>query len=786
VPTTFASGLSSTEAARRGAAEGRNVIPRADRPAWWRSVVGQLRDAVVLVLLAAGTLTALTGDWADTAVILAVVVVNTAIGAGQEVRAGRAVAALAELTAPRAVVVRDGRPTELDARDVVTGDLVRLAAGDIVAADAALEHAVALQVDESMLTGESVPVAKAAGDTVYAGTVVTRGRGTATVTSVGAASALGRLAGSVLAARVVRTPLQQQLAVLGRRLAVAASVAALAVALLNLAGGRSLETSLVLAVSLAVAAIPESLPAVVSLSLALAARRMSRRGVLVRKLAAVEALGSITVLAMDKTGTLTEGRMTADVLREELPADGTPSLGEALVLCNDAPAAGASSAADPTEVALVRAAAAAGVDVAATRSAWPRVAEVPFDAATARMTTVHASPAGHQVSVCKGAPEAVFALLDGDAAEAHAAASRLAADGRRVLAVTARVEPQTRWRLIGLAGLSDPPRATAAATVAAFKAAGVRPVMITGDHPQTAGAVARAVGVDGADAVHARVRPEDKSGIVTRLQQSGEVVAMTGDGVNDAPALRAADVGVAMGRRGTEVAKQAADLVLADDELSAMVPAIAEGRRVYGNLKRFLRYGLTGGVAEVLVMLLGPAVGLAVPLRAGQILWMNLLTHGLPGVAMGGEPAAADVLVRAPRSPRAQLLDRRLAVQVGVLGALFAAVALGVGAWAHHAERPAQSFVFLALTFAQLALAVTLRPAGTRPNQNPLLWGSVLLNAGLAVAAVRWAPLRELLRTAPVGWDGIGLCLAVGVGVAVLARLHAGRTRPGRTRRLRI
>lgn len=760
-------GLSTHDAAIRSATGGPNEVPTARPAPWWHSVLAQLRDAVILVLLAAGTLTALTGDWADTAVIAAVIVVNTAIGAGQEVRAGRAIAALAELTAPRASVVRDGELCTVDARQVVRGDLVRLVAGDIVAADAQVSDAVALQVDESMLTGESMPVDKSAGDSVFGGTVVTRGHAHATVTAIGAASALGRLARSVQAARVPRTPLQQQLAVLGRWLAIGASAAAMVVALLNLAGGRSLETSLVLAVSLAVAAIPESLPAVVSLGLALAARRMSRHGVLVRRLGAVEALGSITVLAVDKTGTLTEGSMRVDVVREEPGGRDLPSLLEATVLCNDAP--GGDGNGDPTEIALVQAAVAAGVDVARVRARWPRLAETPFDAATARMTTVHRSPStGAPVRICKGSPEAVLALPGIAGGDARTATHELAESGRRVLAVAGQTAGS--WRLLGLVGLLDPPRRTAAATVAAFQAAGVRPVMITGDHAGTARAIGSAVGV-AAESVHARVRPEEKSAIVRSLRAAGEVVAMTGDGVNDAPALRAADVGVAMGKRGTEVAKQAADLVLSAEDLAAMVPAIAEGRRVYDNVKRFLRYALTGGVAEVLVMLAGPLFGLAVPLRAGQILWMNLLTHGLPGVAMGSEPAADDVLTRPPRPPRAQLLDRRLVGQVAVVATVAAAAALGAGWWADSSGLSAQSVVFLTLTFAQLAIAFAVRSVGLRFARNPLMICSIAANVLLTVLAVRWQPLQDLLRTESVGTGQILACLALGGAVAVVARL---------------
>ncbi|HZY76881.1 MAG TPA: cation-transporting P-type ATPase, partial [Jatrophihabitantaceae bacterium] len=607
-------GLTEVEAAERLAHDGCNELLIAPSLRWRTAVLRQLTDVMILVLLAAAVLTAAVGDLADTTVIVLVVLLNSTLGAVQEMRAGRAVEALADLTAPRATVVREGVVREVDARTVVLGDRLQLSAGDIVAADAELIKTESVQLDESMLTGEAEPVSKAPGETVYAGTVVTRGRAWAAVTAVASATAIGGIARSVQRASAPPTPVQRQLAVLGHRLAWVTAFAALVVGVLNLASGRGIETSLVLAVSLAVAAIPESLPAVVALALALAARRMASRGVLARRMVAVEALGSITVMATDKTGTLTTGRMA---LADSWPAFGSDrdQLLEAAVLCNDAnPSHEAATQNDPTEVAIVDGAVAAGVDVRAARTAYPRVAEIPFEAATARMTTMHSSPDGGLVTICKGAPEAVL----GEVADAPGAPDRAAAfadSGYRVLAV-ARRDGTDAWRLLGLIGLSDPPRPQARQMIDAFRDAGVRPVMITGDHPRTAAAIARQVGIgdDGAPGgdVHARIRPDGKVAVVAALQSDGEVVAMTGDGVNDAPALRAADVGIAMGRRGTQVARQAADLVLTDDDLSAMVPAIGEGRRAYDNLRRFLHYALGGGVAEVLIMLFGPLLGFPV------------------------------------------------------------------------------------------------------------------------------------------------------------------------------
>jgi Ca2+-transporting ATPase len=772
-------GLTEREASRRLAADGRNELRRrAGRPVL-RAVWHQLTDTVIVVLLIAAALTAAVGDATDTAVILAVIILNTTLGVVQEVRSASALAALSDLTAPKATVIRDGLEREVASACVVRGDLIRLAAGDVVPADGVLATQTAVQVDESMLTGESVAVDKSAGETVYAGTVVTRGHGDALVAATADSTAIGGIAHSLATRAAPKTPVQRQLAVLGRRLAVAVALAAVVVAAINLAGGRGVETSVVLAISLAVAAIPESLPAVVSLALSMAARRLSSHGVLTRRLPAVEALGSVTVIAADKTGTLTEGRMTVEQLWTPTGTDAQRrELLVAGVLCNDACTTIDGSPArrdDPVEIALVEAAVGDGLDVAAIRAAHPRSGEVPFDASTARMTTTHLRPDDVEFVVCKGSAERILAGLPG-AEEASVAADDLAVRGYRVLAVTISAAGSTR--IAGLIGFRDPPRANAHAVIDAFRAAGVRPIMITGDHRSTAQAIASAVGIDDHDrALFARVLPDEKRSIVDGLRASGEVVAMTGDGVNDAPALRAADIGVAMGRQATEVARQSADLVLTGDDLAAMVPAIAEGRRAYDNLRRFLHYALSGGLAEILVMLAGPLFGFVVPLQAGQILWVNLLTHGLPGVAIGNEPADADVLHRPPRRTDDQLLDRGTAQRVAVLAAVVAASCLAAGAYARHIGHPWQSTIFVTLTLAQLVVVMSLRPHGMRWRDNLLLPAAVALNLALIVSAVAWAPLRELLHTQSLSLADLMVCLVASVPPGVVAALQVRRRR---------
>ncbi len=711
-------GLSSAEAAARLAVGGRNVLP-APRPVpLWRQIAAQLHDPLVLVLLAAAVLTLATGDWTDATVILLVIVVNTAAGVIQEIKAGHAISALTQLAAPEARVIRDGGQRQIPAAEVVAGDLLVLAEGDIVPADAQVIEAAALLVDESALTGESVPVDKAPGASgagmaavESAGTVVVRGRGRAVVTATGTASAMGRVA-ALMTAKAGLTPLQHRMIGVGRALAAAAVVLCAIVLAMGLARGQSAELMVITAISLVVAAVPESLPAVVTLALALGARRMTARNALIRHLPAVETLGSVTVLGTDKTGTLTEGSMVArrlwtpageavisgtgyapqgQVLQDGRPLDAAAApavtgLLTAAALCNDAalrpPAEGQgwTAVGDPTEAALLTAATRLGLQPGQLTATMPRVSERPFDSGRKRMTTVHQRPAGGVRVICKGAPESLLrpAVLAEDpaiVARARDRAGDLARGGFRVLAVAAADRPavpatddlEQGLRLLGLIGIVDPPRRSAATTIAACQAAGITPVLITGDHPATARAIATELGIlhrgeDVADCsdpsadlgdlrarVFARAAPEQKLAIISARQAAGDVVAMTGDGVNDGPALRHADIGVAMGQRGTEVARQAADLILADDNLQTVVAAAEEGRRVYGNIRRFLLYGLSGGSAEILVMLAGPALGLALPLLPAQILWVNLLTHGLPGVALGGEPANPGVMGRPPR-----------------------------------------------------------------------------------------------------------------------------------------
>ncbi|WP_446220648.1 cation-translocating P-type ATPase [Micromonospora sp. IBHARD004] len=834
--------MSAAAAAARLRAEGPNLVGPPPRRHLAARILHQLTDPLVALLLAAAVVTTVLADYPDTAVIVLVVAVNTAIGVVQEVRADRAIAALDRLAAPTARVVRDGYDLILPAGEVVRDDLVRVQAGDVVPADLLLLAASRLQLDESALTGEAVPVARDAGAELAAGTVVTTGRATGVVLRTGPASALGRISGLVARTRPGPTPLQRRLAGLGRALGLTAVLLSALVFAVGVFGGRPVVEMAVIAVSLVVAAVPESLPAVVTLALALGARRMAGTRAIPRRLHAVETLGSVTVIASDKTGTLTEGRMavqqavTAEGARYAVTGAGYAPRGtvhrdggrvgvpgelrrlaRAGLLCNDATLAPPderrpewTAVGDPLEAALVAFAGRCGLDAEATRAAWPRVAEHPFDQATRRMTTVHRG-CGRYLVVCKGAPENVLVapLVDAspqELAALTAKAHRLAAEGLRVLAVASALlgappDPAapTGLRPVGLVAVGDPLRAGAADLADSFDRAGVRLVLVTGDHPATAAAIGGQLGLwrdgdpvvrgddgDPADAdpaarVFARTQPDQKLDIVAGLQARGHVVAMTGDGVNDAPALRRADIGVAMGG-GTEVARQAADLVLVDDDLSTVAAAIGEGRRIYDNTRRFLRYALSGGVAEIAVMLLGPLFGLAVPLLPAQILWINLLTHGVPGVALGAEPAESGTLRRPPRSPQESVLGAGLGRDVLLTGGLIATVTLAAGGAAARWDRPWQSVVFLVLGLAQLGVALAVRVPrrmAARPG-NPGLLAAVALSALLQVGGVLLGPLRTLLGTVPLGVPELLACAAVAALPGLVLRLTR---RPGVTPR---
>ena len=840
-------GLRVDEAQRRQALHGPNELPSKAQRGPLAILAAQFTDFMVLVLLAAAVVSGLIGDLIDTAAILVIVVLNAAIGFMQSWRADRAMAALKQLAAARATVLRSGQRQDVPARELVPGDIVLLEAGNKVPADLRLIHSAQLHVDESALTGESVTVAKhsaalpdsadsALGDRLnmaFKGTTATLGRGRGLVVATGKATELGKVA-QLLDPEDRTTPLQRRLAAFGKRLALVVIGICVVIFVAGVWRGEQALLMALTAISLAVAAIPEALPAVVSVLLALGARRMVAVNALVRRLPSVETLGSVTTICSDKTGTLTQNKMHAELVwaQDQPWVPGDPSPGPVLLetlraaaLCNDSHRNGGNGAAqdwqgDPTETALVVAAQSGGIDKAAQETQWPRLKELPFDSERKRMTTLHASTEGF-TGYTKGAPESVLPCCDAqwtpdgalplDAASVIAQADTLAAQGLRVLALARRdhaalPEPlvadsiEQHLQFLGLVALIDPPRAEAAAAVRDCITAGIMPVMITGDHPATARAIAMRLGiVDDAQAevlsgqdlaalddaalllrvsqvrVYARVDPAQKIRIVEALQAQGEIVAMTGDGVNDAPALKRADIGVAMGKGGTDVAREAASMVLLDDNFASIVEAVREGRRIYDNIRKFVRYAMTGNSGEIWTLFLAPLVFLPIPLLPIHILWVNLVTDGLPGLALAAEPAERGVMQRPPRAHTESLFANGMWQHILGFGLLIAGLCLGVQAWAlstGHAHW--QTMVFTVLTLSQMAHVMAIRSEreslwqiGLGSNK-PLL-GAVLLTFVLQMATIYVPLLNPIFKTEPLSLGELAICLgaAATVGVAV-------------------
>jgi Ca2+-transporting ATPase len=807
---------------------------------WWVVALNQFRDFMIVVLLVAAVVSGVLGEPKDTVAILAIVLLNGIVGAVHEFRAQQAMASLRRIAPLAANVVRGGRSQRIDADELVPGDIVVLAAGDIVPADIRLIECAQLHTDESVLTGESMIVAKspeaiAAPDIVvgdrlnmaFKSTSVAEGRGLGVVVATGIATEIGKIAQLLREGEQTRTPLQLRLGRFGSRLALGVlAVCAVVFALGVMRGGDALLMFLT-AVSLAVAAIPEALPAVVTVALAIGAKKLSVAKSLVRHLPAVEALGSVTFICTDKTGTLTQNRMVVAELalagggRGALAEIEDPAVraafGSALALCNDVPFGdGAESTpADATERALADAAASGGYDKVALSAAHPRVAEIAFNTATKRMTTVHATGAS-AVAYMKGAPENVVECCTRrlgaagapeafDASEALQEATALAARGFRVLGLAQRPLSdfagdtdalEQDFTLIGFVALSDPLRPEVPAAVTQCMEAGVKPVMITGDHPQTAAEIGRRLGLlDGdttvltgaelarlSDAefaakvesirVYARVDPEQKLRIVRALQQRGEFVAMTGDGVNDAPALKQASIGIAMGQRGTDVAREASDIVLLDDNFSTIVAAIREGRRVYDNIRKFIKYTMSSNAGEILVLLILPFAGYPVPLLPIHILWVNLVTDGVPGVAFSAEPAESGIMRRPPRSPTESVFGAGMLTHMIwaglVIGGVSSAAVLFVAA-----DRAIvlQTMVFTTLVFAQLVHAIAVRTERDSLRtigywSNPYLLLSIFIALAGQLAVVYVPSLNELFSTSPLQAGELALCVALSVAEA--------------------
>ena len=715
-------GLASAEVLRSGAEHGPNELARREATPAWRVVLAQFTSPLVLLLLGAAVVAAIIGDLADALAITSIVAVNAVVGFSQEWRAEKAVLALRALTAARATVVRDGRARVIPAAEVVVGDLLVLEPGDVVAADAHVLEAHELSTLEAVLTGESTPVAKSTdpvppatplaerSDAVFMGTAVATGAGRAVVEAVGMSTEMGKIAGLLVRPRRSITPLQRRLAGLGRILLYACLLLVTIVAAIGFLRGLALLEVMMTAVALAVAAVPEGLPAVVTVALAVGVRRMSREDVLVRRLASVETLGCATVICTDKTGTLTTGVMA---VRETWAPDEGALLRAAAACCDAQLGVGEEATGDPTEVAILRAARNWDVDRASIEREHPRVRTWPFDAERRRMAVLR----DDGTLYLKGAMEVVLPLCSHGTDGAVEAADALAARGLRVLAVaTGRGEDERDMVLCGLIGIADAPRPEAVAAVRDAHRAGIDVVMITGDHPLTAMAIAREMGivregVEPSKVVHARKTAADKTEIVRQLRAQGEVVAMTGDGANDAPSIREADIGIAMGRTATEVTRESSEMILTTDDLSGVVAAVREGRIIYENIRKTVVYLLSGNSSQLVFMMIGVAVGLPLPLLPLQLLWVNMMTEPLPGLALAVDPADDDVLARPPRDPSEPLLGPSQWRQIFWISLLHSTLFLGAFVWSlqRYDEITARSLAFGGFVFGVLLRAFASR-----------------------------------------------------------------------------
>jgi P-type Ca2+ transporter type 2C len=840
--TSLDAGLTSAEAARRLVDVGANRVGDVPERPLWRLALDQFRSLVVLLLLGATAVAAALGDILESLAILVALMLNAAIGFGTEWRARVSLARLRDLTVPHALVRRDGAVKRIRAAELVPGDVIVLEAGAQAPADARLITAVALRVDEAALTGESVPAEKSADAAVspqapvaerttmvYLGTPIVAGRGVAVVTATGIASELGRIGQLIGLAGERTTPLERHVEVLGRRLMAAALAISAFVGVIGVIQGLPLGLMLETAISLAVAAIPEGLPAITAVALAAGLWRLARAGALVRRLPAVETLGSTTVICADKTGTMTENRMTVARLHiggrslafeDALDGAGHPASVARLLmvsaLVNDTVIERDGDHhrlhGDPTETALVEALLRTGVDPVELGRQWPRRDEQPFDSTTRFMATWHDAPHGAQVLLVKGAPAVVLersrwtddgverrSLTPDGRARLLEANRALAALGLRVLAVAWRPEVAGDRRVddltfLGFVALEDPLRPGVGEAIARCRDAGIATIMLTGDQRVTAEAVGRRLGLP-VDAVRSRVSPEEKFALIERLQREGHVVAMTGDGINDAPALARADIGVAMGRHGTDVARDAADLVLTDDNFPTIVRAVEEGRVIYANLQKVIRFLFSCNLSEIVLIFAAIAAGLPAPLLPLQILWINLVTDILPAVALIRDPAEPDIMRRPPRDPRAALVSRRAGVEMLVDGVLLSAGALTGyvwGIWQYGVGAHAGTLSFLTLVLLHPFQALNCRSQSAvwwRLPPNPLIWVSVVVLALVQWLAIAPTPLADVLQTVPlsaIDWLVATACAVWPVAAMQLAKLirasgrgGAGRLTPG-------
>ncbi len=862
-------GLNDDTVTQRIQEYGLNQLTEKGSKSIWTMLYEQLVEPLVVILLIAAGISALLGKAEEFIAIMTIVILNAVLGIVQERRAEEAIEALKRMSQPNVRVRRNGIATTVEATQLVPGDVLILEAGNIIPADARVTEAINLRVQEASLTGESYPVDKSEkalkdsnltlGDRVnmlYSGTSVAYGRGTAIITTTGMNTELGRIADMIQSVDSGKSPLQKRMNELGKILFGAAFVVMALAFVVGFISGQEVSEILLASVAIAVAVVPEGLPAVVTISLALGAQRMLKRRSLIRKLPAVETLGSVTVIASDKTGTLTENRMTVTVIdvagetldttvamqnsadREDLPQDSALALlllGSALA--NDSYLQVTDTGkleviGDPTEGAMMLAADHYKLDKEDVQNQYPRIAEVPFSSERKRMTTIHdikdgelsvlKDYEGQYVAFTKGAPDGLLDLckhvfFDGEVVpldddfmtRIQTSNNKLASQGLRVLGVAfnplkhhnaienAEVVEQDMV-FVGLIGMIDPPRAEVIGAVDTSKIAGIRPIMITGDHPMTALAIAQQIGIVGDNAevitgrqlaemsdealgrrvdevsVYARVSPEHKLRIVQALQNNGEIVAMTGDGVNDAPALKQADIGVAMGITGTDVSKEASDMVITDDNFATIVYATEEGRAIYDNVRRFIKYLLASNTGELFVLLATQLVaGMTLPLTTLQILWMNLITDGIPALALGVENSEKNAMTRPPYDPNESILGHGLGRHIILIGGTLGAAALGLGVWAFNAELKAMNgapawntMVFMMLTIAQMGHALGLRSHTEsifKMNffSNKFLLGAVVSTLILQLLAIYLPFFNNLFGTNPLTISQLLICMVL-------------------------
>jgi Ca2+-transporting ATPase len=874
-------GLAESQVAARQAQHGPNALSEAPPEPLWKKFLAQFNELVVWILIAAAVISGVLGDLADMAAILAIILLNGVIGFLQEHRAEKALAALAKLSAPTARVRRSGQTVVIPATQLVPGDRIEIEAGDCIPADARMVSGFGLRVQEASLTGESVPVEKAPADgltaetslgdrvnMLFMSTVVAAGKAEAVVTETGMQTELGKIAGLLQRQEAEPTPLQRRLGELGKILVIGCLSIVVVVFLLEFRRTGNVLDVLVRSISLAVAAVPEGLPAVVTMALALGLRRMVQRNVLIRRLPSVETLGSVTVICSDKTGTLTRNEMTVRALYTgqqwvRVSGGGYAPHGEFRRLDPQAPAAETGLLidprqdgplhkslevalrcnnarvepmptdnqkwrviGDPTEGALLVAALKGGQSLATAEGKV--VFEIPFDSDRKAMSVVTQTPDGRRWMFTKGAPEVILGLCDrelladGEVSLAPdnkgqilQAASQMASQALRVLALAYREvapdehrEPrEERLVFAGLAGMIDPPREEVALSIASCRSAGIRPVMITGDHPDTATAVARELKLAGPNdqtidgnrldamsdaelarqvdhiAVYARVSPEHKLRVVQAWKSRGQVVAMTGDGVNDAPAVKSADIGVAMGITGTDVTKEASDMVLTDDNFTSIVNAVEEGRGIFDNIQKFIHFLLSCNTGEVLLMFISALFSLPSPLQPIQLLWINLVTDGLPALALAMEKPERDIMQRPPRPPRESVITLSRGLLILLHGTLIAGVCLIGYLWARsaHPEDPqrAQTITFCIAAFSQLLYAFACRSHHHSVPEiglftNPHLLGAIVVSALLQFAVVTLPGGDRVFETAPLAghdWLLIAILSFIPVSLIELAKL---------------